>query len=187
MAERCRRRASQAEDDRQDAHRKVETGERALGQPRFRRSLSSQCRSLAAPHVNLDFEKGQEGAPARRKRSIPGTCFTGEPLRRRAEGDRVGGLLGRGEAPDRQLSCRLRQSGYQLDYERIREVASRLASLASERQVVVFTHNIWFAVELLERFRDRKADCSYYDIRTLDGRRGIVSGGTPLEAILGAI
>ena len=64
-----------------------------------------------------------------------------------------------------------------LDYERIQEVASRLAALARERQVIVFTHNIWFAVELLERFRDTRKDCSYYDIRVVDHRRGVVTGG----------
>jgi len=65
-----------------------------------------------------------------------------------------------------------------LDYERIQEVASRLAALARNRQVIVFTHNIWFAVELLARFRDSREDCAYYDIRTVEGRRGLVSGGT---------
>ena len=33
-------------------------------------------------------------------------------------------------------------------------------------------------MELLERFRDRKKECAYFDVRTVEGRKGVVSGGS---------
>ena len=42
-----------------------------------------------------------------------------------------------------------------LDHRRLQEVADRIARLVSTRQVVVFTHNIWLATELLARFEKR--------------------------------
>jgi hypothetical protein len=64
-----------------------------------------------------------------------------------------------------------------LDYKRIRYVASRLAELSNDRQIIVFTHNIWFATEILSHFDDRQADCSYYDIEASDAVKGILSKG----------
>jgi energy-coupling factor transporter ATP-binding protein EcfA2 len=143
----------------------------------FEKHFRDECRWLNAPHVNLDF-KGHKGAAARKKQLRPEYKLT-ESL---SEGEQKVIALA-----DFLAEARLRTTNApvvfddpvtSLDYERIREVASRLAALAEDRQVVVFTHNIWFAVELLERFRDRRGDCAYYDVRAVDGRRGIVSGGT---------
>ena len=39
-----------------------------------------------------------------------------------------------------------------LDHRRLKEVADRIAALVATRQVVVFTHDIWLATELLARF-----------------------------------
>ena len=51
-----------------------------------------------------------------------------------------------------------------LDYKRMAEVVDRIAALSDTRQVIVFTHNIWFTTELLARFEKRPQDCSYYDV-----------------------
>jgi wobble nucleotide-excising tRNase len=48
-----------------------------------------------------------------------------------------------------------------LDYKRLAEVVDRIAVLSETRQVIVFTHNIWFTTELLARFEKRPQDCSY--------------------------
>lgn len=153
-----------------------QASERLINQD-FEKHFRAECGHLNAPHVDLDF-KGQKGAAARRKQLRPEYRLT-ESL---SEGEQkviaLADFLAEARLRTTKAPVVFDDPVTSLDYERIREVASRLASLARERQVVVFTHNIWFAVELLERFRDHREDCAYYDIRALDGRRGVVSGGT---------
>ena len=55
-----------------------------------------------------------------------------------------------------------------LDYKRLQHVVDRVVGLSGERQVVVFTHNIWFTAELLNRFEKNPAACSYYEISNED-------------------
>jgi hypothetical protein len=143
----------------------------------FERAFRDECRALNAPHVNLDFH-GLKGRAARRKLLHPDYRLS-ETL---SEGEQKVIALADflAEARIRTINAPVifDDPVTSLDYERIQEVASRLAALARERQVIVFTHNIWFAVELLERFRDARKDCAYYDIRVVDERRGVVTGGT---------
>lgn len=143
----------------------------------FEKGFREECRCLNAPHVNLDF-KGQKGQAARRKLLRPEYRLS-ETL---SEGEQkvvaLADFLAEASLRTTNAPVVFDDPVTSLDYERIREVASRLAALAQDRQVIVFTHNIWFAVELLERFRDRRQDCAYYDIRAVEGRRGVVSGGT---------
>jgi hypothetical protein len=49
-----------------------------------------------------------------------------------------------------------------LDHRRLREVSDRIAALVRTRQVIVFTHDIWLATELLARFEKRRGECLYY-------------------------
>ena len=42
----------------------------------------------------------------------------------------------------------------------------------------MFTHNIWFAVELLSRFEKNKPACTYYGITADGAKSGIVASGT---------
>jgi hypothetical protein len=66
-----------------------------------------------------------------------------------------------------------------LDYIRIGEVVARIERLSASRQVIVFTHNIWFTMELLARFEKRTADCSFYSVdRDSDDLIGKVTKGT---------
>jgi hypothetical protein len=58
------------------------------------------------------------------------------------------------------------------------EVVNRMVLLSETRQVIVFTHNIWFTTELLARFEKRPQDCFYYDVARDDAKIGIVSKGT---------
>lgn len=66
-----------------------------------------------------------------------------------------------------------------LDYRRIREVAERVAGLAADRQVILFTHNIWFATELLSRFEKTSERCTYYTITDEPKTGMVVSGSHP--------
>ncbi len=65
-----------------------------------------------------------------------------------------------------------------LDHRRLNEMVQRIVALSDEHQVVVFTHNIWFASELLAQFDHREKDCSFYQVTVRDGAKGLISGGT---------
>ena len=60
-----------------------------------------------------------------------------------------------------------------MDYRRIHEVADRVLALAKDHQIIVFTHNIWFAAELLAK-ADKKR-LKYYDIRQEGSDAGVVT------------
>lgn len=60
-----------------------------------------------------------------------------------------------------------------MDYRRIHEVCDRVIALADDHQVIVFTHNIWFAAELLAK-ADKK-NWKYYDIRQEGDESGVVT------------
>ena len=63
-----------------------------------------------------------------------------------------------------------------LDHRRVREVASRIADLASDHQVVVFTHDIFFTACLLDHLGNSDR-CVYYRVTDEDGK-GTVTHGT---------
>ena len=142
----------------------------------FESAFTDECEALRAPAVTLDFP-GRRGQPARRK------SLTTE--------HRLRAVLSEGEQKvialaDFIAEATLRRSPApivlddpvtSLDYKRLPHVADRLVELSETRQVIVFTHNIWFTMELLARFdRDRTA-CTYYDVSGRDTERGFVSVG----------
>ncbi|MCI0363577.1 MAG: AAA family ATPase [Phycisphaerales bacterium] len=63
-----------------------------------------------------------------------------------------------------------------MDYRRINEVCARIVALAQIHQVIVLTHNIWFAAKLLAS-ADKKT-WKYYDIRSEGGDTGVVTAAT---------
>ena len=63
-----------------------------------------------------------------------------------------------------------------MDYRRIHEVCNRIVALAHDHQIIVFTHNIWFAAELLSK-ADKKS-LKYYDIRLEGDDAGVVTPGS---------
>ena len=60
-----------------------------------------------------------------------------------------------------------------MDYRRIHEVCDRIVVLAEGHQIIVFTHNIWFAAELLGKAN--KKSWKYYDIRLEGTDAGVVT------------
>lgn len=64
-----------------------------------------------------------------------------------------------------------------LDYKRLRHVVDRIVKLSETHQVVVFTHNIWFAVELLARFEKMPGQCAYHEVSSESGTVGLVEAG----------
>lgn len=63
-----------------------------------------------------------------------------------------------------------------LDYRRLEYIVERLYQLSEEHQIIVFTHNIWFAAGLLEKFRGHPSNCTYYNVEGSDaGGMGMIS------------
>ena len=65
-----------------------------------------------------------------------------------------------------------------LDHRRVEEVAARISALASEYQVVVFTHDIFFTACLLDIF-DKSEGCVYYRVTDEDGMGTVTLGTGP--------
>ncbi len=142
----------------------------------FERRFAEECQQLRAPKVMLQFP-GRQGQVTRKKAV--------------ATDHRPSDVLSEGEQKVIALADFLAEATLKpaapvifddpinsLDYKRLAEVVNRIVLLSETRQVIVFTHNIWFASELLSKFEKRAQDCSYYDV-TRDGDRiGIVSKGT---------
>jgi hypothetical protein len=63
-----------------------------------------------------------------------------------------------------------------LRYDSCRD--NRIVTLSDTRQVIVFTHNIWFTTELLARFERRPQDCSYFNVARDGTKIGLVSKRT---------
>lgn len=143
----------------------------------FQRLFELECAALRAPKVTLDFP-GRKGQSARKKVLAPNHLLS-EIL---SEGEQkviaIADFLA--EASLRKTSAPIifDDPVNSLDYKRLQYVVDRLVSLSAVRQVVVFTHNIWFATEILSRFDKAPADCTYYGVSDLDGAVGIVNKGS---------
>ena len=127
----------------------------------FASRFEDECRALRTPEVQLEFI-GREGKAQRRKML--------------SADYRLSQILSEGEQKVLALAdfiAEARMGGSSapivfddpvnsLDHRRLQEVADRIATLASSRQVVLFTHNIWLATELLARFEKRSGECVYF-------------------------
>ena len=143
----------------------------------FQNLFREECQSLRAPTVTLEFP-GREGQALRRKVLTPeyGLC---EIL---SEGEQkvisLADFLAEATLnPDRSPIV-LDDPVTSLDHKRMRHVADRLVELSRNRQVVVFTHDIWFAAELLGRFEQEPKECAFYDVTVEDERIGLLEGGS---------
>ncbi|MBI4455092.1 MAG: AAA family ATPase [Acidobacteria bacterium] len=151
-------------------------GEQLLNRD-FERHFAEECKVLNAPAVTLQFP-GRQGQVTREKAVVSGERRPSDVL---SEGEQkvialadflVEALL-KPPAPDI-----FDDPINSLDYKRMAEVVNRIAVLSDTRQVIVFTHNIWFTTELLARFERRPQDCSYYDVARDGTNIGIVSKGS---------
>jgi hypothetical protein len=64
-----------------------------------------------------------------------------------------------------------------LDYGRMQQVAARIVKQSQQRQVILFTHNVWFVAAVLSHLELLKSDYGYYDIQN-SGRPGVLTRGT---------
>jgi ABC-type branched-subunit amino acid transport system ATPase component len=155
----------------------AKTASESLLNQDFEARFREECKALRAPTVKLQFP-GKRGEPARRKSIVPQ--------------HRLSEILSEGEQKvialaDFLAESRLRRTSAtvvlddpvtSLDYRRLEHVVDRIAQLADDQQVIVFTHNIWFTALLLDRFEKGRGDIAYYDVKTDEGKIGVVSAST---------
>lgn len=156
----------------------VKTASSAVLNSDFERRFKEECEALRAPKVGLAFP-GRRGEAARRKT----VSADHKPSKVLSEGEQKVIALADflAEASLRKVPAPLifDDPVSSLDYRRIGEVSKRIAELATERQVIVFTHNVWLAVELLSRFEDNRDACTYYRVSDEGGKGTIVEGVHP--------
>ena len=143
----------------------------------FERFFRAECEALRAPKVRLQFP-GRGGETARRKSIVAD--------------HRLSDVLSEGEQKVIAMSDFLAEASIRtgsspllfddpvnsLDYRRLEYIVERLHQLSSLHQVVIFTHNIWFATALLAKFDKDPDGCTYYSVeRDRDGRVGLVTRG----------
>jgi hypothetical protein len=142
----------------------------------FEKRFRDECKRLRAPEVKLLFP-GRQGQVARRKSVSPD--------------HRLREILSEGEQKVIALADFLAEVALKpkapvvfddpvnsLDYRRMAELVDRLVQLSQDRQVIIFTHNIWFTTELLSRFEKNPNECSYYDVQGDPSQLGLVTKGS---------
>ena len=148
---------------------------RQLINEQFERIFRGECEALRAPEINLGFA-GREGHPVR-QRALHGDHKPSTVL---SEGEQkvvaIADFIAEVKMSDNVVPVIFDDPVSSLDHRRVREVAERIGALASDHQVVVFTHDIFFTACLLDIF-NRSEGCAYYRITDEDGK-GTVTPGT---------
>jgi energy-coupling factor transporter ATP-binding protein EcfA2 len=150
-----------------------EAGEELLNKD-FGKRFEDECKLLRAPNVTLNFP-GREGQVTRRK-----LVASYKPTEVLSEGEQKALALADFLA---EVTCVPASSPVvfddpitSMDYRRIHEVCDRIIALAEDHQIIVFTHNIWFAAELLGKADKKKL--KYYDIRPEGSDAGVVTAAS---------
>jgi hypothetical protein len=143
----------------------------------FERLFETECQALRAPRVSLDFP-GREGEARRRKLLTPEHGL-GEVL---SEGEQkviaLADFLAEAALKREKSPIILDDPVTSLDHKRLQHVVDRLVALSLDRQIIVFTHDIWFAAELLARFEREPSACAFCDVVAEGGRIGCVTHGS---------
>jgi hypothetical protein len=142
----------------------------------FERLFNDECRRLRAPAVKLAFP-GKEGKVVRTKAVAPDY----KPSQTLSEGEQkviaLADFLAEVELKKPAAPVVFDDPINSLDHIRLAEVVDRLAELAGTRQVIVFTHNIFFLNSLLSQFDSTPNDYTCYQVEVIDGTPGIVTRG----------
>jgi energy-coupling factor transporter ATP-binding protein EcfA2 len=137
----------------------------------FGKRFEEECRRLRAPNVTLNFP-GRQGQVTRRK-----LVASYKPAEVLSEGEQkalaLADFLAEVTSVPASSPVVFDDPITSMDYRRIHEVCDRVVALGRDHQIVVFTHNIWFAAELLSK-GDKKT-WKYYDIRLESGDAGVVT------------
>lgn len=140
----------------------------------FGKRFEEECKRLRAPNVTLNFP-GRQGQVTRRK--LVASYKPNEVL---SEGEQkalaLADFLAEVTSVPASSPVVFDDPITSMDYRRIHEVCDRIVALAEDHQIIVFTHNIWFAAELLSK-ADKK-NWKYYDIRLEGGDAGVVTAAS---------
>jgi AAA domain len=140
----------------------------------FVRRFEEECKRLRAPNVTLNFP-GRQGQVTRRKLVV-----SYNPTQILSEGEQkalaLADFLAEVTTVPASSPLVFDDPITSMDYRRIHEVCDRIVALSERHQIIVFTHNIWFAAELLNK-ADKK-NWRYYDIRPEGGDAGIVTAAS---------
>ena len=127
----------------------------------FQARFQEECKSLRTPTVRLEFI-GREGKAQRRK-SLTADHRLSQIL---SEGQQkmlaLADFLAEARMGGSSAPIVFDDPVNSLDHRRLQEVSDRIATLVPTCQVVVFTHDIWLATELLARFDKKPDECAYY-------------------------
>lgn len=140
----------------------------------FERRFEEECKRLRAPNVTLNFP-GRQAQVTRRK-----LVASYNPAQILSEGEQkalaLADFLTEVTSVPASSPVVFDDPITSMDYRRIHDVCERIVSLAEDHQIIVFTHNIWFAAELLGK-ADKK-NWKYYDIRLEGGDAGVVTAAS---------
>lgn len=129
--------------------------------------FSEECEALRAPSLKVQFV-GREGRAQRRK-VLSGSH---KPSKVLSEGEQkvlaLADFLAEARLAGITAPIIFDDPVSSLDHRRVDEVAQRIARLADDNQVIVFTHDILFATTLLSLFEKSKR-CTYFQITDEDG------------------
>ena len=139
----------------------------------FEHRFADECAALDAPAVALGFQ-GRHGSAERKK-----LVFDHRPSEVLSEGEQkvlaLADFLAESCMNDSKDPIVFDDPVSSLDYRRLELVAARIARLAKDRQVIVLTHNIMFAAELLDH-RQRNSDrTQFMQVRESLSEKGLVS------------
>ena len=140
----------------------------------FGKRFEDECKRLRAPNVTLNFP-GRQGQVMRRK-----LLASYKPSQVLSEGEQkalaLADFLAEVTSVPSPSPVVFDDPITSMDYRRIHEVCDRVIALAADHQIIVFTHNIWFAAELLGK-ADKK-NWKYYDIRQEGSDAGVVTAAS---------
>lgn len=143
----------------------------------FEELFEQERSALNAPQVKLNFP-GQKGEAARRK-VLSSRHKLSDIL---SEGEQKVIALADflAETAIRKNSCPIifDDPVNSLDYKRMNHIVNRIYQLVPNQQVIVFTHNIWFATSLLARYESHREFCTYYDVTQTGKMSGYIHSGT---------
>jgi len=136
-----------------------------------------ECDALRAPALKLQFV-GREGKAQRRK------VMSGKhkPSKVLSEGEQkvlaLADFLAEARLAGITAPVIFDDPVSSLDHRRINEVSRRIARLADDNQVIVFTHDILFATTLLGLFEKSKR-CVYFQVTDEDGKGRVIRATGP--------
>ncbi len=144
-----------------------------------------ECEALRAPMLKLQFV-GRQGLAHRRK-VLSGKL---KPSKVLSEGEQkvlaLADFLAEARLTGITAPVTFDDPVSSLDHRRINEVAQRIAGLANDNQVIVFTHDILFATTLLGHFEKSKR-CVYFQITDENGKGHVTRASGPRIDSLSAI